>query len=128
MTVIPLPRHGHWVGDLRGEGRSVRVTAHVDRGLVNLSLWRDDTCVGSARLLPADAAALVAGLSDGLAVIAAEPTPATSGEERLRHLEERLAGLESRLTVPPRREAGPRVRAVARSVRTTAGRWLRDYR
>ena len=54
MTVIPLPRHAQWAWDLRGQGRGVRVSAHADEGLLNVSLWREGTCVGTAQLLPAD--------------------------------------------------------------------------
>jgi hypothetical protein len=72
MTVIPLPRHGQWAWDLRGQGRGVRVSAHADEGLLNVSLWREGTCVGTAQLLPADVAKLLSGLSEGLAEIAAQ--------------------------------------------------------
>ena len=64
MTVIPLPRHGQWAWDLRGEGRGVRISTHVDVGVMNLSLWRDGACVGTAQLLPADVAKLASGLAD----------------------------------------------------------------
>ena len=90
MTVIPLPRHGQWAWDLRGQGRGVRASAHADDGLLNVSLWREGTCVGTAQLLPADVAKLVSGLSEGLAEIAApglRPRAAPSGSG----LEERLA-------------------------------------
>ncbi|RBY94865.1 hypothetical protein DQ244_06325 [Blastococcus sp. TBT05-19] len=129
MTVIPLPRHGQWVGDLRGQGRSVRVSAHVDVGVMNLSLWRDDTCVGTARLAPSDVATLISGLSDGLAEIAVQPpAPAEGDGGRLSRLEERLAGLEFRLAPSARPTAVARVRRMARTASTSAGRWLRDYR
>jgi hypothetical protein len=74
MTVIALPRHGQWAWDLRGEGRGVRVSAHADEGLLNVCLWREGTCVGTAQLLPADVANLVSGLTEGLAEIAAQPS------------------------------------------------------
>ena len=118
MTVIPLPRHGRWAWDLRGEGRGVRVSAHVDEGLLNLSLWRGGACVGTAQLLPGDVAKLVSGLSEGLAVIAAQPRtrePEGGGAGRLDALELRLAGVEARLAASARR--GPRERAGA-AVRT----------
>ena len=56
MTVVALPVHGHWAEDVRGEGRSIRVSTHVEKGLVVVSLWRGTTCVGSARLSPEDSA------------------------------------------------------------------------
>jgi hypothetical protein len=120
MTVIPLPRHGQWVFDSRGEGRSVRVSAHADEGLLNVSIWRGGECVGTARLLPADAATLVSGLSEGLAEIAARrPAPGT-GADRLAELEQRIGLLESR--VDP---SGPRsARGVRTVVRSARRAWL----
>ena len=53
--------------DARGEGRALRVTWHpeiCDRdGLVVLSLWRLNVCVGSFRLTADDVPALVQALS-----------------------------------------------------------------
>jgi hypothetical protein len=104
MTVIPLPRHGQWAWDLRGQGRGIRVSAHVDEGLLNVSLWREGTCVGTAQLLPADVAKLVSGLSEGLAEIAVQrPLHAVDphAPERIRELKQRLADVETRLAHPP---------------------------
>jgi hypothetical protein len=119
MTVIPLPRHGQWAWDLRGEGRGVRVSAHADAGLLNLSLWRAGICVGTAQLLPVDVAKLVSGLSEGLAVIAAQPTGHAGdadADDRMQELEERLSEIEARLEPP--RSAVERAAALARSART----------
>ena len=128
MTVIPLPRHGQWAWDLRGEGRGVRVSAHADAGLLNVSLWREGICVGTAQLLPVDVAKLVSGLSEGLALIAAQPpghAGASDSAQRMQELEQRLAELESRLEPP--RSAVERAAAVARSARTAlAGRLRRN--
>ncbi|WP_104524025.1 hypothetical protein [Blastococcus atacamensis] len=125
MTVIPLPRHGQWVGDLRGQGRSVRVSAHADVGVTSLSLWRGDTCVGTAQLLPAEVALLIGGLSDGLAEIAVQPARQPSGA-RLRALEDRLAGLESRLGARP--GATDQLLAAGRSARTAVRNWWNGIR
>jgi hypothetical protein len=100
MTVIPLPRHGRWAWDLRGEGRGVRVSAHVAEGLLNLSLWRGGTCVGTAQLLPADVARLAGGLTEGLAEIAAQSRTDEAGtdeRQRIHELEPRLAEVEAQL-------------------------------
>jgi hypothetical protein len=97
MTVVQLPVRARWAWDARGDSRAVRVSPHVRENLVNLSLWRDDVCVGTVRLLPGEAANLVAGLSEGLAQLAAAPPDDAT---RLRELEERLAELESRLAAP----------------------------
>ncbi len=111
MTVLRLPTRGQWAWDVRGEGRAVRISAHVESGLVNLSVWRHDTCVGTVRLLPSEVANLMAGLSEGLAEIARAPQavadPLSDESRRLRLVEQRLAGLESRLAAPGRRSLAP---------------------
>jgi hypothetical protein len=97
MTVIPLPVRGQWAWDPRGEGRAVRVSTHAESGLLNLSIWRSSTCVGTVRLLPADAATLVRGLTDGLAELAGQGGDAPATDRRLLYdLERRLARIESR--------------------------------
>ena len=125
-TVVRLPVRGQWAWDVRGEGRAVRISAHVESGLVNLSVWRHDTCVGTVRLLPSEVANLVSGLSEGLALMTREPgDDAHSGTDadarRLREMEERLAGLEARMTTPGWRRAWSAVAdRVARAVRVDA--------
>jgi hypothetical protein len=100
MTAAGLPVHGHWAWDARGNGRAVRISTHPESGLLNLSLWREDICVGTARLRPDDAATLVAGLTEGLARLAARPRTAGPDAATLAELESRLARLEDR---PPTR-------------------------
>ena len=95
MTVVALPVHGHWAADARGEGRSIRVSTHVEKGLVVLSLWRGETCVGTARLSPEDAAGVVAGMTDGLAAMAAHPRVVRPDSGSVADLEARLARLEA---------------------------------
>jgi hypothetical protein len=111
MTVIQLPARGRWAWDARGDNRAVRVSPHVRENVVNLSLWRNDICVGTVRLLPAEAANLVAGLSEGLAQLAAAPAEDAT---RLREMERRLAEVESRLAAPAWRAVTAQA---ARSVR-----------
>lgn len=127
-TVVRLPVRGQWARDVRGEGRAVRISAHVESGLVNLSVWRHDTCVGTVRLQPSEVANLMAGLSEGLAQLAREPTHDVGQDAdspRLRELERRLAGLESRLATPAWRRAlpsvGDRVRGAVRGLRAGFG-------
>lgn len=50
--------------DERGVG--LRATWHLDRGFLNLSLWRDDVCVETFHLDPRDATRLAAFIADGL--------------------------------------------------------------
>lgn len=45
-----LPDQGSIYLDARGSERALRVSWHHDRGLVVLSLWRDNVCAGSFRL------------------------------------------------------------------------------
>lgn len=72
MTVVPLPPRGEWFGDSRDGARALRVSWHAsDEGdCVVLSTWREDSCVATTRLSPADAARLIAVLADGLAAVA----------------------------------------------------------
>ena len=96
MTAVVLPLHGHWAWDARGGGRAIRVSTHTEAGLLNLSLWRDDRCVGTARLRPDEAGTLIAGLTDGLAALAARPRTVGPDAATLAALETRLARLEER--------------------------------
>jgi hypothetical protein len=114
-TVLQLPVRGRWAWDARGDSRAVRVSPHVRENVVNLSVWRDDMCVGTVRLAPDDAAALVAGLTEGLACLAERP--ADDDATRMRELEDRLARLESRVAEP-----------VWKTVATAAGAWARSAR
>src|SRR3954469_11440687 len=99
MTVIALPTHGRWAWDARGDGRAVRVSTHADVGLLNLSVWREDVCVGTVRLAAADVAKLITGLSEGRAqLVAVRPEERGTDGERQREPEERLTRLESRRT------------------------------
>jgi hypothetical protein len=59
-----------WADDVRGAGRAVRVSTHVKGGFLVLSIWKSGQCAGTVRLLPTEAAGLVAGISSGLAQLA----------------------------------------------------------
>ena len=98
MTVIPLPSHGRWAEDYRGEGRAVRVATHLEAGLIVLSVWRFGTCVGTVRLPPGAAADLVAGLTDGLAHLAEAGFSGTPEADVDRPLAERVQALDRRLS------------------------------
>ena len=65
-AVYRLPVQGrHFVVDERGIG--LRATWHLDRGFVNLSLWRNESCVETFHLTPSEAGRLVGFLANGLA-------------------------------------------------------------
>ena len=66
-SVVPLPARGDVFLDARGSDRGLRVSWHHDSGLVVVSLWRADTCVGTFQLPREEVPRLVAALVDGLA-------------------------------------------------------------
>ncbi|MGY1671657.1 hypothetical protein [Geodermatophilus sp. SYSU D00710] len=105
MTVIALPKPGRWVWDARDRSRALRVSTHPEQGLLNLSVWRDDLCVGTVKLRPEEVSGLVAALSDGLARLAARPAEPPREDDVVADvvaLETRLAAVESRLPARPR--------------------------
>ena len=63
----------HLAIDERGVG--LRATWRLERGFVNLSLWRRDMCVETFHLTPAEASRLIAFLVEGLAAAVPEPPP-----------------------------------------------------
>jgi hypothetical protein len=71
--VLPLPLRGEWFADARDAGRALRASWHPEAGCVVLSTWRDDRCVGTTRLTPAEAARLVGSLAAALAAASASP-------------------------------------------------------
>lgn len=83
-AVYELPVGRHLAVDERGVG--LRATWRLDRGFVNISLWRDDVCV-EAFLTPAAAAELVGflarGLADATAVATTASVRAISGNEAI---------------------------------------------
>ena len=96
-AVHELPHGRHFALDERGV--ALRATWRLDRGFVNLSLWRDDTCVETFHLTPTEASRLVTFLVSGMAdaatsaslagpALAAVPTPLP----RRVPLRERVAG------------------------------------
>ena len=104
-AVYHLPvRRRHLAIDERGIG--LRATWHLDRGFLNLSLWRDDRCVETFHLTPVEVGRLVGFLTTGLAdavpavdhgsPVAAVPAPAEpSGRDRVGRVSGRLESLRS---------------------------------
>jgi hypothetical protein len=116
MSVLPFQPRAQWAWDARGHNRAVRVSPHPREKVVNLSVWRDDVCVGTVRLQPADVAALVTGLGNGLAELAQrQVTPTATVAE----LSDRLARVEDRLARPAWRTTAA---AAAARVRSALGR------
>lgn len=82
MKVVPLPPRGEWFGDSRDGARALRVSWHAasdETGCVVLSTWREDSCVATTRLSPADAARLISVLAGGLAAGASDSSATGPG-------------------------------------------------
>ena len=60
-----LPTQGAVFEDVRGEGRTLRVSWHGADGVVVLSMWRQNECTGSFRLPVADLPDLLRAITDG---------------------------------------------------------------
>lgn len=97
LQAVPMPESpsGRWTWEAaRGATRAVRVSPHAPSGLVTVSLWRDDRCVGSLRLSPAEVASLANKLTGALAELATEPVVDPLTGARLAAMEARLTALE----------------------------------
>lgn len=68
--VVALSASGEVMIDTRGGARALRVSWHHDLGVVVLSLWREERCVGTFRMSAAEVPALVNALVEGLAAAA----------------------------------------------------------
>jgi hypothetical protein len=58
-----MPSRGDVVLGRDRAGRSLRVSAHPELGRVVLSIWQEDTCIGTFRLAPGDVPDVVRMLS-----------------------------------------------------------------
>ena len=65
-TARPLPETGSIFLDARSGDRALRVSWHHEEGLVVLSLWRDNVCAGSFRLMVDEVPELIDVLRTGL--------------------------------------------------------------
>jgi hypothetical protein len=72
--VFPIPGLGDVFADLRGDGRTLRVSCHSDRGAVVLSLWAGQVCRGSFRLGAKDLDRLLSTLKEMGATLRAAGT------------------------------------------------------
>jgi hypothetical protein len=74
--VLPMPRLGGVVRDVRGAGRALRVSWHGDYdGLVVLSLWDGARCTGTVRVAAQDVPTLIEALQIGLRPPVPSPGP-----------------------------------------------------
>ena len=72
MTISPIPRHGSTLAGRDVAGRWLRVSSHPEAGRVVLSIWQDDVCRGTLRLVPEDVPELVRMLTASLVAPARE--------------------------------------------------------
>jgi hypothetical protein len=63
VYATPIPSRGDVVLGRDRAGRSLRVSAHPELGRVVLSIWQEDTCIGTFRLAPGDVPDVVRMLS-----------------------------------------------------------------
>ncbi|MBK6873434.1 MAG: hypothetical protein IPJ14_08475 [Kineosporiaceae bacterium] len=66
MRVSPIPRRGDIVVGRDARGRALRVSSHPEQNRVVLSIWQDDTCVGTVRVSGQDLPELLRSLSQAL--------------------------------------------------------------
>lgn len=66
--VVALPLRGAVaLPDVRGEHRALQVSWHERDRVFAVSIWRTGGCIGTVRLAPTEAAALIRTLAEGLA-------------------------------------------------------------
>jgi hypothetical protein len=63
LVNLPGPR-SHWFADSRG--RSLKATWHAEAGMIVLSLWESEHCIGTFRLPAADAPRLMTVLANAV--------------------------------------------------------------
>lgn len=75
--VVSFPLRGATaLADVRGEHRALQVSWHEGDRVFVVSTWRLGQCVATVRLAPAEAAALIGTLADGLATAGGEAASA----------------------------------------------------
>jgi hypothetical protein len=62
--LFPMPRVGDVFDDVRDNGRTMRVSCHVERGAVVVSLWQGSLCRGSFRLAAGDLDRFISTLTE----------------------------------------------------------------
>ena len=66
MSVTPAPHRGTVLLGRDVAGRALRVSSHPEHGRVVLSIWQDDRCLATIRLLEDDVPDLVRVLTASL--------------------------------------------------------------
>lgn len=76
-----MPAVGDVFTDVRGGGRTMRVSHHPDQGVVVVSLWAGGLCRGSFRLATDDAGRLAELLRDLPPAPTSPPAPRTPADD-----------------------------------------------
>ena len=88
-----MPSLGDVFADVRGDNRTMRVSCHVERGIVVVSLWAGAMCRGSFRMAADDVERLISTLGemraavdpeaavDPVAVVDPEPSVAAEADK-----------------------------------------------
>ncbi|GGN85329.1 hypothetical protein GCM10010112_65630 [Actinoplanes lobatus] len=79
--VYPMPTVGEVFTDVRGDGRTMRVSYHENRQVVVVSLWADAVCRGSFQLAADEVGRLTALLAQVAPATAEVPSPLPSPEQ-----------------------------------------------
>jgi hypothetical protein len=79
LPLPPIPRVGDLFLDARGDGRTMRVSLHPDRGVVVVSLWAGVNCRASFRLPIGDAERLAGLLAPPPSAESTGPAPSETG-------------------------------------------------
>ena len=72
--LLPLPRLGELFVDARGEGRTMRVSLHPERGLAVFSIWTGLSCRASFQL-PLDEAIRLSEVLGSVVVTSGDADP-----------------------------------------------------
>ena len=112
MLHLPPPGREFFLGD---DGTVLHASWHLDRGLVNLSVWRDDRCTDTFQLALADAARLVGFLAEGLAAAATDRAGASPPTTTRTDLGAAVRRLAARCDAPEERTPSDGARGRARS-------------
>lgn len=77
--VLTLPRGVDMFFDSRGAERCLRVSWHDGQDGPLMSVWRDETCVGTVRMTRSEALRLLGVLAQGLAESETSTTSSEAG-------------------------------------------------
>ncbi len=77
MSLAPLPRYGDVFTGRDAAGRTLRISAHPERGRLVLSIWQDEVCRATVRVAREDVPMLVDALVAAAADLDVASAPAS---------------------------------------------------